>query len=195
MYIYVYVYLYIHTYIYPLDRINHAYSLSCSQISGNHFTYHSEQIFKCCAKDRCSKIWSSAQDYAVAVLLLNMIESLISTLTKIFRRKWFVPVRYQLPKGKMVGIDLQYLYVIRRFGWIYTFMHIHTYINTHMSTYIHVYIYMYIYTYVCIYINVYIYIYKCINVYIYMWRQLCICRYIHTRTCPHPPARWSSVAR
>ena len=37
-------------------------------------------------------------------------------LTKVVRRKWFIPVRYQLPKGKSVGLALKYFYMIHRVG-------------------------------------------------------------------------------
>jgi len=32
------------------------------------------------------------------------------------RRKCFVPVRYQLPKGKLAVLDFEYLYMIHRVG-------------------------------------------------------------------------------
>jgi len=37
-------------------------------------------------------------------------------LTKMVRRKWSVPIRYQLSKGKLAGFVLQYFYMIHRVG-------------------------------------------------------------------------------
>jgi len=58
---------------------------------------------------KCSRIWSSAQDDAVLVLFLNIVELFISTWSIMIRRKYFVPFRYQLPKdskGRIGGLFL-----------------------------------------------------------------------------------------
>ena len=54
---------------------------------------------------RCFRIWSSAQDYAVI------------RPTKMAGWNYFVPVRYQLPKGTSAGLVHEYL--IHRVGRIY----------------------------------------------------------------------------
>jgi len=55
------------------------------QISGIFFTRRSVQIQKVFFWIRCSRIWFSAQDYAVLVLLLNPVDFFIST-----RPKWSI---------------------------------------------------------------------------------------------------------
>jgi len=55
-----------------------------------------------------SRIWFSAQDYAVQCLLLNPVVLLISTWQKSVRRKWFVLAVYQFWKGISAGPALKY---------------------------------------------------------------------------------------
>jgi len=52
------------------------------QISENHFTYRSVQYLKFISGDSFSRIWSSAEDYAVLCLLLNTVVFLISVWQK-----------------------------------------------------------------------------------------------------------------
>ena len=59
---------------------------------------------------KCSRIWSSAQDHAVLVLLLNIFELLISAWSIMIRRKYFVPFRYQLPKDSKKWIFCKILF-------------------------------------------------------------------------------------
>ena len=81
-----------------------------------------------------SRIWSSAQDYAVLRLLLNpvVISGFITQpsyvldfhLTECVRRKWFVLAVYQFWKGISAGLALKY------FTWFIgaggSLIHIHT---------------------------------------------------------------------
>jgi len=64
----------------PPDPINHVCSLTGKWISKKRFTYRSVQIFKIMFRRFLfSTIWSSAQDHAVLVLLLNLVGFFIST--------------------------------------------------------------------------------------------------------------------
>ena len=124
-------------------------------------------------------------------------------LTKMVTRKWFVPVRYQLPKGKSEGVALEDFYMIRRVGryiyiyiyiyiWIYMYMYIYIYVYVFIDIYVNIYIYTHTYTYVFIYIHIYthtytyiymyvhIYIYMCVYIYIYIHISTHIYRYTHT---------------
>ena len=62
-------------------------------------------------KIKFSRIWSSAQDYAV---LFDRV--LHFCLTKMVRRKCVVPVRYWHPKGKLAGLFFTYFYMIHMVG-------------------------------------------------------------------------------
>jgi len=55
-----------------------------------------------------SRIWSSAQDYAVQCLLLNPVVFLISASQQSVKRKWFVLAVYQVWKGISAGPSLKY---------------------------------------------------------------------------------------
>jgi len=55
-----------------------------------------------------SRIWSSAQGYAVLGLLLNPVVFLISGWQKSVSRKWFVLAVYQVWKGISAGPALEY---------------------------------------------------------------------------------------
>jgi len=62
------------------DPINHVCSLTGKQISKKYFTYRSVQILKIMFwRFLFSRIWSSSQDHAVLVLLLNLVGFFIST--------------------------------------------------------------------------------------------------------------------
>jgi len=60
----------------------------------------------------------------------------------------FCTVRCQLPKGKSVGLSLQYVCMMYRVGQ-----------GVSVLYFVFIYIYIYIYTYVCLYIYIYIHIY------------------------------------
>ena len=66
-------------------------------------------------RTKCSRIWFSAQNYAVLVLLLNSVESFISAWPK-----WSGGnVLYQLrtnSKGQIAGLALKFFYMIHRGG-------------------------------------------------------------------------------
>ena len=65
---------------FPPDPISHVCSLTGKWIGGKYFTYHSVQIFKIMFwRFLFSRIWSSAQDHALLVLLLNLVGFFIST--------------------------------------------------------------------------------------------------------------------
>ena len=65
---------------YTAQPINHLCSLTVQQISKKHFIYRSVQMFKIMFRRFLfSRIWSSAQDHAVLVLLLNLEGSFISS--------------------------------------------------------------------------------------------------------------------
>ena len=68
-----------HLYI-PPDPINYVCSLTGKSISEKYFTYRSVQIIKILFPENLfSSIWSSAQDHAVLVLLLNLVGFFIFT--------------------------------------------------------------------------------------------------------------------
>ena len=93
----------------PADPINHSCSLTGKWILENCFTYLSVQIFKILFPEILfSRIWSSAQDYALRCLLLNPVVLLISAWQKSVRRKWCVLAVYQFWKGISAGPALKY---------------------------------------------------------------------------------------
>jgi len=64
----------------PPDPISDVCSLTGKYISRKHFTYRPVQIFKIIFRRFLfSRIWSSAQDHALLVLLLNLVGFFIST--------------------------------------------------------------------------------------------------------------------
>jgi len=68
------------TYEWPPDPISHVCSLTGKYILRKHFTYRSVQIFKIMFRRFLfSRIWSSAQDHALLVLLLNLVGFFISS--------------------------------------------------------------------------------------------------------------------
>jgi len=67
---------------YPPDPIYDVCYLSGIQISRNYLIHHSVQIFDTVQRTRSPKIWFSAQDDAVLVLLFNMVECFISAWPK-----------------------------------------------------------------------------------------------------------------
>jgi len=70
----------------PPDPISNVCSLTGKYISRKHFTYRSVQIFKIMFRRFLfSRIWSSAQDHALLVLLLNLVGFFIPT-----RPRWSV---------------------------------------------------------------------------------------------------------
>ena len=98
------------------DPINHVCSLTGKQISKNYFTYRSVQILKIMFwRFLFSRIWSSSQDHAVLVLLLNLVGFFISTWPMV-RWKCFVPQLYQFRRGISGGPALKYFYMIHRGG-------------------------------------------------------------------------------
>jgi len=69
-----------HVHMYPPDRISDVCSLTGKYISRKHFTYRPVQIFKIMLRRfSIPRIWSSAQDHALLVLLLNLVGFFIST--------------------------------------------------------------------------------------------------------------------
>ena len=74
-----------------------------------YFTYCPVQIYKIMFRRfSFSRIWSSAQDYAVLGFLPNPVVFLISAWQKSVRRKWFVLAVYQVWKGISAGPALKY---------------------------------------------------------------------------------------
>jgi len=68
------------SYTCPPDPISHVCSLPGKYISRKYFTYRPVQIFKIMFRRFVfSRIWSSAQDHALLVLLLNLVGFFIST--------------------------------------------------------------------------------------------------------------------
>jgi len=62
------------------DPIRHVCSLTGKYISRKHYTYRSVHIFKIMFRRFLfSRIWSSAQDHALLVLLLNLVVVFISS--------------------------------------------------------------------------------------------------------------------
>ena len=139
-----YTFIYIYTYIYPLDPINHVFSLSGSQILRNSLTYHSVQIFEYCAEDQmlqdlilftrlCGTGFITKHGWVVNFHMTkkNSQAEMICTCE--------VPALKGQIRG--AGMALKYFYMIPRVGRI------------------HIYIYMYIYVYMCIHVYIYMYIY------------------------------------
>jgi len=70
-----------------------------------------------------TKIWLSAQDRVVLLLLLNIVGFFISTRKKSAWQKWFVPQLYLLRRGILEGPALKYFYMIHRGGRPLGFCH------------------------------------------------------------------------
>jgi len=194
-------------YVYPPDPINHSCSLTGKQIPENYVTYRSVQIFKILFPEIIfSRIWSSAQDYAVRCLLLNPVVILTSTWQKSVRRKLFVLAVYQFWKYNSAGPALQYFTWFTGAGgslciFIYTYIHIYVlkypkrsqikpdicvsifilYIHTHTYVNMYIYVQQHIYIHIYIYIYVYMSIHTCIHIYTYtyMHAYIYMCKYIY----------------
>jgi len=177
----------------PPDPINDVLSLTGKYISKMYFTYCPVQIYKIMfRKFLFSRIWSSAQDYAVLGLLLNPVVFWISTWQNLsggnVRWKWFVLAVFQFWKGISAVPALQYFTWFIGAGGLYDWDSRHdnrdivTFAEQHQGFYsppvflplicIH---YTYVYTCMCICV----YVYMCICVYAYM----CICIYMHMCIC------------
>ena len=89
------------------DSIINVCSLSGMQISWNYFTYRSVIFCESCVEDQILQdlIRSTRLCGANCIALHGWVVNF--RLTKMVRRKWFVPVRYQRPKGKSVGLALK----------------------------------------------------------------------------------------
>jgi len=86
------------------DRpIDHLCSLFGSQISEHSFTYRSVQISESCAEDQMPQDLILRTSLCGTGFITQHSWVVHFRLTKMVRRKWFVPVRYQLPKSKSGG--------------------------------------------------------------------------------------------
>jgi len=112
-----------------------------------------------------SRIWSSAQDYAVLVLLRITSGWSISC-----RPSWkkFIPVMYQPWMGTSVGLALKYGCMIHRVGW-YMYVYIYVYMYVYIYVYIYINTYICAYIYICIYIHTNTFIYAYVYIYIYIY--------------------------
>ena len=127
--------------IHPPDPINHLCSRTGVWITQKYFTYHSVQILKSCSKD------FKLQDPILRTRVYS--KGFIPQhcwvvdfhLTKMVRRKCFVPGLYQPRKGESTGLALKYFYMIHR-GWRMRQLHIqHTHTHhacTHTITCMHI---------------------------------------------------------
>jgi len=116
----------------PSDPISHVCSLTGKYISRKHFTYCPVQICKIMFRRFLfSRIWSSTQDHALLILLLNLVVFFISIRPRstLVYWRWFIPQLYQFRRGISGGPVLKYFYMI------------------HACTYIHIYMCKYIYVY------------------------------------------------
>ena len=96
-------------FICPPDPINHVCSLPDKQISKMYFTSCPVQIYKIMFwRFLLSRIWSSAQDYAVLGLMTQPSCVLDFHLTESVRWKWFVLAEYQFWNGISLGPSLEY---------------------------------------------------------------------------------------
>ena len=106
------------TYGSPPDPINHVYSLPGKYMSQKYFTYPSVQIFKILFRGfilkNPTKIWFSAQDHAVMLLLLNIVGFFIYARQQSAWLKRFVPQLYQHRRGILEGPALKDFYMINR---------------------------------------------------------------------------------
>jgi len=113
----------------PPNLINNAGSMSSGQISKKQFTYPSVQVPNFCAEDQM------LQDLILPTRLCGTSyithHGWVVHFHKIILIGWnlFVPFRYQLSKGKSVGLALNYFDMIHRVGWINGFYVV--YVVTH----------------------------------------------------------------
>jgi len=173
-YIHVYMCVYIHVHIYIYMYIIHVYYPPDDepimyipfQVNICHksiLLILQYKYLKSCSEDwivkNPTKIWFSAQDHAVLLLLLNIVGFFISARQKSAWWKWLVPQLYQHGRGILEGPALKYFYMIHRGGRIDKMRHI-------------VQIYVFMYMHICMYTYVYIYIY----IYFCMYIMLSVCR-------------------
>jgi len=109
----------------PPDPINHVCSLTGKWISKKCFTYRSVQTFEIMFRRILfSRIWSSAQDHAVLILLLNLVVfSFLPDHCGQVEMFNFVPHLYQFRRGISGGPALEYFYMIHRGVRIITFLY------------------------------------------------------------------------
>ena len=78
------------------------------------------KFLKSCSEDfilkNPTKIWFSAQDHAVLLLLFDIVGLFISARQKSAWSKWFVSELYQHRRGILEGPALKYFYMIHRGG-------------------------------------------------------------------------------
>jgi len=100
----------------PPDPINHVCSLTGKYIPKRCFTYRSVQIFKIMFRRFLfSRIWSSAQDHMVLVLLLNLLVFSFPT-DRICQMEMICIGGVPLKNSFSAGPDLNYFYMIHRGG-------------------------------------------------------------------------------
>jgi len=113
-------YVHVNSYMntdYPPDPINHVCSLTGKKISNFFLTYCSIQIFKIMFRRfLLSRIWSSAQDHAVLVLLLNLVGFFISTWPRWSGGNILYHSCTSFEGASRGGPALKYLYMIHRGG-------------------------------------------------------------------------------
>jgi len=157
IYIYMYIYIYIYVNMYISARPNQLFMFPYWWVCFTKVFYlsFSTNIYNLFPRILSSRIWFSAQDHAVLVLFLNIVESLISTWPKWSGANILYQACTSSKRANRRGWPLNiFTWFIGAGGYIYI--------------YIYVYIYIYIYIYICIYIYIYIYIYNYIYVYIYV---------------------------
>ena len=74
------------------------------------------KYLKSCSKDLYPKIWFSAQDHAVLLILLNLVGFFIFIRHKCVGPKLCVPVVVPFPRGISAGPALKYFHMIHRVG-------------------------------------------------------------------------------
>ena len=103
----------------PPDPINHVCSLTGKYIPQKCFTYRSVQIFKIMFRRFLfSRIWSSAQDHAVLVLLLNLLVFSFPT-DRICQVEMICIGGVPLKNSFSAGPDLNHFSMIHRGGRVY----------------------------------------------------------------------------
>jgi len=95
-------------------RFREWFNSSFSPDFGNYLTHRSVQMYKSCVQDQMFRDLTLSTRLCSTSIITQHGWVIPFLLTKIVRRKWFVPVRYQLPKGKSVGLALKSFCMIQR---------------------------------------------------------------------------------
>jgi len=157
MYIFVNIYICIHTYMYTYTYI-HIYIYICIFIRPTQSMIHVHFLVarfrkmilliiqnnssNLVRRIRSFRIWSSAQDYAVNGFIPQHCWIADFHLINMISWKYFVPLGYQLSKGKSARNALKYFYMIHRVGRIYIYVYMYTYMNIHIYICIHIHIHI-----------------------------------------------------